>query len=66
MQINVNGQLMSCTAELSVSDLLARLNLSPGQVVVEVNNRILEPGDYQETRLSAGDAIELIQFVGGG
>ncbi|MFO7578012.1 MAG: sulfur carrier protein ThiS [Pelovirga sp.] len=66
MQINVNGKPMSYTAGLSVSDLLAHLSLPPGQVVVEVNNCILEPGDYQDTRLSAGDAIELIQFVGGG
>lgn len=65
MQLNVNGQLRDFPEPLTISQLLQQLALVPERVVIELNNEILTAEDYS-TLLKNGDALELIQFVGGG
>ena len=47
-------------------DLLAHLGLDPRAVVVELNREIVRRPELGATAVSAGDAIELVHFVGGG
>ena len=65
MQLIINGQQRSVKQALTVSQLLQQLNLAPERVVVELNKNILTAEAYA-TLLEDGDALELIQFVGGG
>ncbi|MGD2215467.1 MAG: sulfur carrier protein ThiS [Gemmatimonadales bacterium] len=64
--ISLNGEERVVPAGLTVSGLLAHLGLHERLVVVELNREILRRGRYKEVPVSAGDAIELVQFVGGG
>ncbi|WP_298433740.1 sulfur carrier protein ThiS [Geobacter sp.] len=65
MEIIVNGEPKAITP-MSVLELLASLDIDPRRVAVELNLDILPKGDYETTRLSGGDRLEIVHFVGGG
>jgi thiamine biosynthesis protein ThiS len=64
--IVVNGEERRLARELSLSDLLAHLELDPRAVVVELNKQIVRRPALDETTVRDGDTIELVHFVGGG
>lgn len=64
--IRLNGKEREVAADITVSDLLDQLGLVPGMVVVERNREILARDSYPTARLSEGDQLELVHFVGGG
>ena len=67
MKLTINGSTKEFSAPITtVQQLLTQLNLSPEQVVVELNRNILPAEKHPETELKSGDSIELVQFVGGG
>lgn len=64
--IRLNGKEREVAADITVSGLLDELGLVPGMVVVERNREILARESYAAVRLSEGDRLELVHFVGGG
>jgi len=66
MTITVNGQPREVAEGTSVLALLESLDLKPEATVVERNTDIVERSRYAETRLTEGDTLELVRFVGGG
>lgn len=64
--IRLNGKAREVAADITVSGLLDELGLVPGMVVVERNREILARERYPTVRLSEGDQLELVHFVGGG
>ena len=66
LDIVVNGEPRRVAQRSSLLDLLAALGLDPRTVVVELNREIVRRPRLGETRLAAGDAVELVHFVGGG
>ena len=66
MDIVVNGEARRVAERSSLLDLLATLGLDPRTVVVELNREIVRRPRLGETILAAGDAVELVHFVGGG
>ena len=51
---------------MSVLQFLESLAIDPRRVAVELNQDILPKADYETTILHAGDALEIVHFVGGG
>lgn len=49
-----------------VDDLVAELGLKSDRVAVELNGEIVPRAGWAETRLSEGDRVEMVHFVGGG
>jgi thiamine biosynthesis protein ThiS len=66
MEIVVNGEPRRVAERSTLLDLLDTLGLDPRTVVVELNREIVRRPRLGETALAAGDAIELVHFVGGG
>ncbi len=66
MQITVNGDARTVDDATTVADLVQRFNLTPERVAVEVNERLVRRVQYGETRLGAGDRVEIVTLVGGG
>ncbi|MBU8878788.1 sulfur carrier protein ThiS [Bacillus sp. FJAT-29790] len=67
MELVINGDFVKVPAEIgTVSELLQHFSLDQKVVIVELNQDILEKGNHQETRLSNGDRVEIVHFVGGG
>ncbi|HVO36009.1 MAG TPA: sulfur carrier protein ThiS [Gemmatimonadales bacterium] len=62
----VNGESRTLSEGTTLAGLLDQLGLDPRAVVVEHNRRIVRRDALGGVRLSAGDAVELIHFVGGG
>lgn len=65
MQVTVNGQTEELPEGISVLELIARHNLTPDRVAVELNRRLLRTAKY-DTPLKANDQVEIVTFVGGG
>lgn len=66
IEVQVNGEMRSVPVGLSVKGLLEHLELEPQLVVVEQNGEILRRDAYAGASVGAGDALELVHFVGGG
>lgn len=66
MKVVVNGEERSLPAGSTAGDLLERLELEPGAVVVERNREILPRDEVAEVELREGDRLEIVRFVGGG
>lgn len=65
MKLKVNGEDFK-TGAGTVGALLSELRVEPARVAVEVNLAIIKKADYEGFRLSDGDAVEIVNFVGGG
>lgn len=66
VEIRLNGEEHKVPGGSSLSDLLESLGLAGRKVAVELNRDIVPRTSYPTTHLSAGDVVEVVQFVGGG
>lgn len=66
MNIRLNGDPLEIAGPLTVSDLLAKLDIDPRRVAVEHNLVVLKRTAFGETPVRDGDQIEIVNFVGGG
>jgi thiamine biosynthesis protein ThiS len=66
MKIMLNGEPFEVAGPMSVTALLARLEIDPRRVAVEHNLTVVKRGAYDATQVRDGDQIEIVNFVGGG
>ena len=66
IQLSVNGQAQRLEPGANVAQLLDALELAGKRVAVEKNGEIVPRSQYSDTRLSEGDALEIVVAVGGG
>lgn len=66
MQILVNGEPQNIAPGQTVAELVAQWELAPQRLAIEHNLLILARSLWAETRLQAGDRLEIVHFVGGG
>jgi thiamine biosynthesis protein ThiS len=66
LSLLVNGEARSIQGPATLDDLLRHLGLDAQTVVVEHNRKIVRRPRLGEIELAAGDAVELVHFVGGG
>ncbi|HOF39314.1 MAG TPA: sulfur carrier protein ThiS [Candidatus Hydrogenedentes bacterium] len=66
MKITLNGQDHEVVPGTTIHRLILDAGHKPAATLVERNGDIVERDDYASLRLDEGDAIELVQFVGGG
>ncbi len=65
MKLTVNGEPHE-TEQQTISGLLAELAIQPERVAVEVNLAIVRRVEFDSFLLHDGDAVEIVNFVGGG
>lgn len=66
LRVRVNGDERRFPAGTTVTALLAALGVSTPRVAVERNREIVPKAAYDSTRLQENDALEVVEFVGGG
>lgn len=66
MTILLNGDSFETDGPLSVSSLLAGLDVDPRRVAVEHNRLVVKKAAYGVTVVREGDEVEVVNFVGGG
>ena len=66
MTITLNGEPFELGGPVTVTELLARLEIDARRVAVEHNVVVLKRAAFAETVVRDGDQIEIVNFVGGG
>ena len=66
MNILLNGEPREEPAELTVAQLLARLEMPARGIAVELNQQVVPRSRHAEQKLREGDRIEIVSLVGGG
>ena len=66
MRVEINGEGREVEPDTTVATLLHSLGLEGRPVAVERNAVIVPRTEHAATRLTEGDRLELVQFVGGG
>jgi thiamine biosynthesis protein ThiS len=66
MTITLNGDPHELQAPLSVSALLAQLEIDARRVAVELNLTVVKKAAYDSSVIGEGDEVEIVNFVGGG
>jgi thiamine biosynthesis protein ThiS len=66
LTITLNGDPFDVSGPLTVAELLASLDLDARRVAVEYNLVVLKRAAFDATLLNEGDAVEIVNFVGGG
>jgi sulfur carrier protein len=66
MQIYLNGENREVFEGITIAALIEELKLAGKPVAVEVNRELVTKSLHAESRLKAGDRVEVVSFVGGG
>lgn len=66
MTIRVNGEPLEVPGPVTITALLARLDIDPRRVAVEHNLIVVKRERYDSVVVEQGDEIEIVNFVGGG
>jgi thiamine biosynthesis protein ThiS len=66
MTIRLNGEAHEIAGPLSISALLAQLDIDARRVAVEHNLIVVKRTAYDSTIVGEGDEVEVVNFVGGG
>ena len=66
MRITLNGDPYELGEPMTISRLLARLDIDPRRVAVEHNLVVVKRDAYASTTVRAEDTVEIVNFVGGG
>ena len=66
MTITLNGDRFEIARPLTVTDLLAHLDIDARRVAVEHNLYVLKRDAFDHTVVRDGDSVEIVNFVGGG
>jgi thiamine biosynthesis protein ThiS len=66
IEISINGASHRIAPETTVPELIEQLGLTPGRLAIELNLSLLPRAAWAETKLQAGDKLEIVHFVGGG
>lgn len=64
--IQLNGEPREVLDGQALAGLLEELGLRTEQVAVERNGQLVPRASHAETRLAAGDRLEIVTLVGGG
>lgn len=62
----INGKKYEFTENLTISEILKKLNVNKERVVVEVNLNIIHKEEYDSFIVKENDSLEVLSFVGGG
>jgi sulfur carrier protein len=64
--ITLNGEPFELDQPVSVTDLLAKLEIDPRRVAIEHNLTILKRHAFTTAVIGEGDTLEIVNAVGGG
>jgi thiamine biosynthesis protein ThiS len=66
LTILLNGDRRELSGPMSVAALLAQLDIDARRVAVEHNLIVVRRDAFERTVIRDGDAVEIVNFVGGG
>jgi sulfur carrier protein len=66
LTIRVNGEPFEIAGPVTISTLLATLEIDSRLVAVEHNLIVVKRAQYDAVTINEGDEVEIVRFVGGG
>jgi sulfur carrier protein len=66
MDVTINGEGRELPEKMTVAALLEHFGVDAARTVVELNREIVPREKYGATSVAEGDALELVEIVGGG
>jgi thiamine biosynthesis protein ThiS len=66
LQLTINGENRAFEGVADVAGLVAALGLDARKVAVECTLEIVPRSTFARAKLSDGDRIEIVHFIGGG
>lgn len=63
--VTVNGEKVQASGQ-TIAEYLKNTGYNADRVVVELNLKIVSKDKYSEITLKENDAVEILNFVGGG
>jgi len=66
MKVVINGKDADIPKGETLAGYVASRGLSPQAVVIELNESVVPRDKWESARLSEGDRVEIVSFVGGG
>lgn len=63
--VTVNGEKVQASGQ-TIAEYLKNTGYNADRVVVELNLQIISKNKYSEITLKENDAVEILNFVGGG
>jgi len=67
MQLTINGRARSFElAQMNTAQLVEQLELVGKRLAIELNGEIVPRSQFEHTKLSDGDKLEIVGAVGGG
>ena len=66
MKIFLNGEEKILSGKMSVSELVAELELDVKKIAVEKDLEIVNPDQFLSVMLDEGSRVEIVHFIGGG
>jgi thiamine biosynthesis protein ThiS len=66
ISVTVNGETREFPERSTLAEMITMLSLSDKLVAVERNHEVTRKDEWSDVRLSDGDKIEVVHFVGGG
>jgi len=66
MQIQLNGEPFEAQDGMTISVLLASMDVGTKRYAIEVNEMIIPRSQHDSHELAAGDSVEVVVAIGGG
>lgn len=66
MKVIINGETKEFKEQITLLELLNELSIEDKVMAAAVNMQIVKQNDWNTHKLCDGDALELLDFVGGG
>jgi sulfur carrier protein len=65
-EIRLNGEPHGICGDPSLNALIQKLKLRRTRIAIELNRSIVPKAEWDQVVLHSGDAVEIVNFVGGG
>jgi sulfur carrier protein len=66
IRVYINGEPHEIPGEQTVAALLSKLSIPAERVAIELNKSIVRKREWENTLISEGAQVEIVEFVGGG
>jgi sulfur carrier protein len=66
LRIELNGEAKELDEGATLQTLVEQLGLAPERLAVEHNREVVRRADWPALKLTDGDRVEIVHFVGGG
>lgn len=66
IKVTINGEEKEVPSGMTILQLLDHLRVKKAAAIVEHNLTVLKSNQHEDVKVSAGDNLEIVRFVGGG